>query len=98
MEKLKLTRAEAMKKVWHDDNYLNKCMGYQPVSIEDLEFISEHSKEFTNRAFHIDNGQYSIRSGVENTYIISIEKSNLQYILTQIIFTDRTVKYSLDIE
>jgi len=89
-EKMKnLSNDEIKEIVCKEYNKMANDLDWDILNSEDFKVIKEIlNVEFRERAYHIDNGQYSLRSGIESKHWVNSIKTNDQYLVTKICFND----------
>ena len=88
-----LSKNELIKKAMEEYNKMASDLNYELAKEDDFKVISEELNiEFTDRAYHIDNGQYVLKSGVESKHWVQY-KDGTQYLIKNINFASPNKKF-----
>lgn len=80
-----LTNKKLLELVTIEYNKMADCLEYPLADQKDFQILSEELNiEFENKAMHIDNGQYALKSGIESKHWIKNIKTNDQYLVKNI--------------
>jgi hypothetical protein len=84
-----LSNDELKKIACKEYNKMARDLEYNLTEQTDFKVIKETlNVEFRKRAYHIDNGKYSLRSGIESKHWVESIKTSDQYLITKIKFND----------
>jgi hypothetical protein len=88
-----LSKNELIKIAMKEYNKMANNLGYDLSKEDNFKVVSEELNiEFSDRAYHIDNGQYVLKSGVESKHWVQY-KDGTQYIIKNINFINPNKKF-----
>jgi hypothetical protein len=89
-----LSNEQLIEIATNEYNKMAKDLGYEKMSKNDFKVIKEElNVEFENRAYHIDSGQYVLKSGIESKHWIKCNKDKFHYLVENINFYHPTKKF-----
>ena len=84
-----LLKEEIIKLAMDEYNKMATALDFDLSTEKDFKVIEEKLNiEFEGRAYHIDNGQYALKSGIESKHWINY-KDGTQYLIKNINFANR---------